>query len=110
MVYRGHIQKGVVVFDGPAELAEGTEVTVQPVDEVAEKNGRADESAQSGSEPEGEFFIHSSGLRPWCVVKEPAAASPALLASRYRVYGKLTADDAATRRWLLGKHFATRTR
>jgi hypothetical protein len=61
-------------------------------------------------EPRGEFFIHSSGLRPWCVVKEPAAKSAALLASRYRVYGKLTDDENATRKWLLGQAFATRTR
>ncbi len=31
MTYRGKIQNGVVVLDKPSALAEGTEVTVQPV-------------------------------------------------------------------------------
>ena len=39
MVYRGHIKEGVVVFDAPADLAEGTEVTVQPVALKSDTNG-----------------------------------------------------------------------
>ena len=31
MIYRGHVQKGVIVFDKGVELPEGTEVTVQMV-------------------------------------------------------------------------------
>ncbi|HEY2883218.1 MAG TPA: hypothetical protein VGJ15_12310 [Pirellulales bacterium] len=31
MVYRGHVKKGVVVLEDDANLAEGTEVTVQPL-------------------------------------------------------------------------------
>ncbi|MHC4982211.1 MAG: hypothetical protein ACYTF6_03460 [Planctomycetota bacterium] len=58
-------------------------------------------------EPPEVFFIHSSGLEPWCVVKEPAMTSPALVASRYRVYGKLTADDELIERWLLDKPIPT---
>jgi len=58
-------------------------------------------------EPPEVFFIHSSGLQPWCVVKEPAMTSPSLAASRYRVYGKLTADDELIERWLLDKPIPT---
>jgi hypothetical protein len=31
MTYRGRVQNGVVVFDDPNNLAEGTEVTAQPL-------------------------------------------------------------------------------
>ena len=31
MNYRGHVQNGVVVLDGPAKLPDGTEVQVLPV-------------------------------------------------------------------------------
>jgi len=31
MSYQGHIENGMVVFDEPAGLAEGTEVRVEPV-------------------------------------------------------------------------------
>jgi hypothetical protein len=33
MTYRGKIRGGVVVLDQPADLAEGTEVTIQPVEQ-----------------------------------------------------------------------------
>jgi hypothetical protein len=33
MSLKGHVQNGVVVFDEPVELAEGTEVNVTPVTE-----------------------------------------------------------------------------
>jgi hypothetical protein len=32
MVYRGHVEKGVVVLDGSADLPDGLEVKVEPVD------------------------------------------------------------------------------
>ena len=56
------------------------------------------------------FFLHSSGLPPRKVVKEPAEHSAALANSRYRVYGKISADDALLRRWLLGEPIPTRRR
>ncbi len=31
MVYRGHIQNGMVVFDEQVELPDGTEVRIEPV-------------------------------------------------------------------------------
>jgi hypothetical protein len=31
MSYQGHVENGVVVFDEPAQLAEGTAVRVEPV-------------------------------------------------------------------------------
>lgn len=30
MTYRGHVRNGVVVFEGPAPLADGTAVNVEP--------------------------------------------------------------------------------
>jgi len=59
---------------------------------------------------DGVFFLHSSGLPPRKVVKEPAEHSAALANSRYRVYGKISADDALLRRWLLGEPIPTRRR
>ncbi len=35
MVYRGHIQNGVVVLDAEVTLPEGTEVNVEPVSAAA---------------------------------------------------------------------------
>ena len=58
-------------------------------------------------EPPEVFFIHSSGLEPWCVIREPAMTSASLAASRYRVYGKLTADEELIERWLLDKPIPT---
>ena len=37
MIYRGTIRNGVVVLDENAELAEGTEVQVQPLDSLPRK-------------------------------------------------------------------------
>ncbi|MDQ3440096.1 MAG: hypothetical protein M3478_07070 [Planctomycetota bacterium] len=31
MTYRGRVKGGVIVFEQPADLPEGTEVTVQPI-------------------------------------------------------------------------------
>ncbi len=30
MIYRGHVEKGVIVLDEPASLQEGTEVLIEP--------------------------------------------------------------------------------
>jgi hypothetical protein len=32
VTYRGYVRKGVVVLDGPADLREGTEVEVSPIE------------------------------------------------------------------------------
>jgi hypothetical protein len=53
-------------------------------------------------------FVHSSGLSPWCVVSESALTSPALVRSRYRVYGHISADDDLMVRWLKKEHIPTR--
>jgi hypothetical protein len=53
-------------------------------------------------------FVHSTYLKPTCVTAEDALTSPALVASRYRVVGKLTADPELLRRWLTGARIPTR--
>lgn len=47
-------------------------------------------------------LVHSSYLRNVGVVREAADDNPAL-ASNYRVLGKVSADDALVRAWLLGQ-------
>jgi hypothetical protein len=37
MSYQGHMHNGVVVFDGPIDLAEGTPVRVEPVEPPVRK-------------------------------------------------------------------------
>ena len=41
MVYRGHVEKGVVVFDERAALEEGTEVSIRPVKPRSGRSGKA---------------------------------------------------------------------
>ena len=41
MVYRGRVEKGVVVFDEKASLADGTEVTIRPVKPRSGRSGKA---------------------------------------------------------------------
>ena len=55
------------------------------------------------------YFIHSSYVDPYSVVKERALDSKILASSRYRVLGKLTADDALILKWLTGDPVITRT-
>ena len=55
------------------------------------------------------FFIHSSYVEPYMVVREKASESKALAASNYRVLGKVTADDLFMEKWLLRKKIVTRT-
>jgi hypothetical protein len=49
---------------------------------------------------EGSFFIHSSGMYPFQVVKEKVIESKVLSKSRYRVVGKLTSDQDFLESWV----------
>jgi hypothetical protein len=55
------------------------------------------------------YFIHSSYVEPYVVVREKASESKILAASNYRVLGKITGDDLFIEKWLLRKEIATRT-
>ena len=50
-------------------------------------------------------MVHSSYVGPGTVVREAAYSSDAL-ASKYRVVGKISADDTFLRHWLLGQALA----
>lgn len=52
-------------------------------------------------------FVHSTYLKPTCVTAEGAVTSPALIASRYRVVGKISGDPELLRKWVLGERIAT---
>lgn len=41
MVYRGRVEKGVVVFNEKAALADGTEVSIRPVKPRFSRSGKA---------------------------------------------------------------------
>jgi len=56
------------------------------------------------------WFVHSSYVEPYEVVKESAVESRILSASKYRVLGKLTADDRFVTKWLFKTAIPTRTR
>ena len=53
------------------------------------------------------FFVHSDGGSHRCVVKEDLAGASVLRRSRYRIVGKISADDALVGRWLSGEKIAT---
>jgi hypothetical protein len=55
------------------------------------------------------YFIHSSYVEPYMVVREKAIESKILAASNYRVLGRITADDLFIEKWLLTKEIVTRT-
>jgi len=55
------------------------------------------------------YFIHSSYVEPYMVVREKALESKILAASNYRVLGRITADDLFIEKWLLQKEIITRT-
>lgn len=55
------------------------------------------------------YFIHSSYVEPYAVVREKASESKILAGSNYRVLGKVTADDVFMEKWLLKKEILTRT-
>jgi hypothetical protein len=52
-------------------------------------------------------MVHSTYLEPGTVVREAAEGSEALM-SKYRVLGKISADDALLRNWLLGRALVAR--
>lgn len=62
------------------------------------------------NDAEGVSFVHSSYIEPTVVLKEAARESPILSSSRYRVLGKLSADDELVVKWLLEQAIATKTR
>jgi hypothetical protein len=55
------------------------------------------------------YFIHSSYVEPYMVVREKAIQSKVLAASNYRVLGKIMSDDLFIEKWLLKKDIVTRT-
>jgi hypothetical protein len=55
------------------------------------------------------YFIHSSYVEPYTVVRERATESKILAASNYRVLGKITGDDRFIEKWLLSTEIVTRT-
>jgi hypothetical protein len=46
------------------------------------------------------YFLHSSYVEPSEVIREKAVESPILRSSRYRVIGKISADDQLMTKWL----------
>jgi len=54
------------------------------------------------------YFIHSSYVEPYAVVREKAIESRILATSKYRVLGKLTDDDLFIEKWLLKTQIVTR--
>jgi hypothetical protein len=55
------------------------------------------------------YFIHSSYVAPYTVIREKATESKLLASSNYRVLGKITADDQLIEKWLLKTEIVTRT-
>ncbi|NNT72902.1 hypothetical protein HKT18_11800 [Flavobacterium sp. IMCC34852] len=49
---------------------------------------------------EGNYFIHSSGARPFKVVKEKFIESSLLIKSKYRIAGKLSSDKQLLSAWI----------
>jgi hypothetical protein len=56
------------------------------------------------------FFIHSSYAEPYKVVKEKAIDSTILASSKYRVLGKISADDSFIIKWLTKQEIITKTK
>ena len=54
------------------------------------------------------YFVHSSYVDPFTVVKEEALKSTILRSSKYRVLGKITADEGLIQKWLLKTEIVTR--
>ena len=55
------------------------------------------------------YFIHSSYVEPYTVIRERATESKILAASKYLVLGKISADDVFIEKWLLTSEINTRT-
>ena len=51
------------------------------------------------------YFVHSSYVEPYAVVREKAIESSILAGSNYRVLGNVFADDVLIDNWLTGKSF-----
>jgi hypothetical protein len=49
---------------------------------------------------EGNYFIHSTGLYPYQVVKEKLTEAPLLIRSKYRVAGKISSDKVFLKKWI----------
>jgi len=49
---------------------------------------------------EGSYFIHSSGISPYKVVKEKLTESSLIVKSKYRVVGKLSSDKELLLNWI----------
>ena len=56
------------------------------------------------------YFIHSSYAEPYEVVKEKAITSPILSGSKYRVVGKISADNHLIIKWLNSEQIPTKKR
>ena len=54
------------------------------------------------------YFVHSSYVEPYTVVREKATESRILAASNYRVLGNVFADDRLISTWLTGEGIPTR--
>lgn len=54
-------------------------------------------------------FIHATYVPPKAAFSELAQTSPVLAASKYRVVGKISADDTLIQTWLRQQHIATKT-
>ena len=52
---------------------------------------------------EGSYFIHSSGVFPFQVVKEKLTEAPILMKSKYRVLGKISSDKQFLSNWINNK-------
>lgn len=49
---------------------------------------------------EGSFFIHSSGIAPYKVVKDKLTESLLIVKSKYRIVGKLSSDKKLLSNWI----------
>ena len=54
MTYRGHIENGVVVFDEPVVLPEGTAVRIEPAEVVGNANATIPSADDAGASGEAE--------------------------------------------------------
>lgn len=54
------------------------------------------------------YFIHSSYVEPYTVIREKAIESRILTGSNYRVLGNILSDDQLISNWLTGKAISTK--
>ena len=55
------------------------------------------------------YFVHSSYVEPYVVIKEKAIESEILAGSQYRVLGNILADERLINDWLSGKMIPTKS-